>query len=113
MEGFAQVKLQGHEGFDVFASVGLLGTDLVGDAGVASGITAGLELNEQRFACAPVLFIAAGVGFKGKLEFVSKNAQFAKSLGTNLLGYFDFLWRLEPFLQGVARQPRALCYCTD
>ena len=102
LEGFAQIELQLHERFDVFASAGSPGADEVGNAGVSTGIATGLDLDEQRPSGAPVLFVALGIGFEGKLELVSKGAQFAKALGPNVLGYFNFLWRLQPFLQGVA-----------
>ena len=54
--GLTQVELQRHEGFDVFASVGPPGTDVVGDAGVATDITAGLDLRKQCACCTPVVF---------------------------------------------------------
>ena len=111
LEGFAQIELQWHEGLDVFASAAAPGTDEIGDSGVATGITAGFDLRKQCACCTPVLFGSQSVGFEGKLELVCKGAQFAKALSPNILGYLDFLGGLESFLQGVARQPCAFCYC--
>jgi hypothetical protein len=67
LERLTQIELQRHEGFDIFASAGTPGSDEVGDAGVATAITAGLDLRKQRLARAPVLFVAAGIGFEGLL----------------------------------------------
>ena len=102
LEGLTQIKPQRHERFDVFASAGSPGADEVGDAGVATAIATGLDLDKQRLTCAPVLFVALSVGLEGMLEFVRKDSQFAIAPGTNLLGNFDFLGGLEPFLYGAA-----------
>jgi len=55
LEGFAQVKLQWDEGLRLFAGAGAPGTDEVGDTGVATGITAGLNLHEQRASRATIV----------------------------------------------------------
>ena len=91
LEGLTQIKPQRHERFDVFASAGSPVADEVGDAGVATAIATGLDLDKQRLACAPVLFVALGVGFEGLLQLVSKDAQFAKFLYTNVLEYLNCL----------------------
>ena len=44
LEGLAQLELQGHEGFDIFASAGSPGSDVVGDTAVAACVTAGFDL---------------------------------------------------------------------
>ena len=41
-----QVELERHKRFDVLASAGAPGTDVVSDAGVASGVAAGLDLHK-------------------------------------------------------------------
>ena len=58
-----ELELQGHEGLDVFASAGPPGPDEVGDAAVAAHVAAGFDLQIQRFAAAPVLFVAARISF--------------------------------------------------
>ena len=110
LEGFAQVELQWHEGFDVFAGVSAPGTDKVRHSAIAANVAAGPDLQKQRPCAAPVLFVSTGIGFEGKFEFRSKGIQFAKALGPHVLGYLDFIWGLQPLLQRVARQPRALRY---
>ena len=102
LECLAQLELQGHKRFEVFACICPPGTDEVGDAAVASQVPAGLDLDKQCPSGAPVLFVAAGIGFEGLLQLLSEGAQFAKALGPNVFGYFDFFGGLEPFLQGVA-----------
>jgi hypothetical protein len=71
LEGLTQVELQGHECFDVFASAGAPGTDVVGDAGVAAGVATGLDLANRRVPCA-CLFGAQGIGFECLLQFGKK-----------------------------------------
>jgi hypothetical protein len=56
LECVPQLKLQGHEGFDVFACIGAPGTDKVSDAALATKVAAGLDLRKQRACCASVLF---------------------------------------------------------
>ena len=47
LECFAQVELERNKRFDAFARVGTPSTNEVGDTGVATGITAGLDLRKQ------------------------------------------------------------------
>ena len=78
LEGLSQVELQGHEGFDVFACICPPGPNKVGDTGIPTGITAGLDLHKQYASRAPVLFVAAGIGLEGLFQFSNKSAQLAK-----------------------------------
>ena len=94
LECFAQLEPQRHECFDIFAGICPPSPDVVGDSAVAAKVAAGLDLDKQCPSGAPVLFVAAGISLEGLLQLLSKGAQFAKSLGPHVLGYFDFLGSL-------------------
>lgn len=53
---------------------------------MAIGMTRWPLVKKQRLASAPVLLVAAGVGFEGLLQFVSKGAQFSEAIGRTYLG---------------------------
>ena len=95
LECLAQLELQGHEGFGVFAGIGPPGADVVGDAAVAAQVATGFDLRKQRACRAPVLFVAAGIGLEGLLQFLNKGPQFAKAFGPNVLGGFNFFGGLD------------------
>ena len=52
--------------------------DEVGDAAVAASVTVGLDLQEQGFASATVLFDALGVGLECQLKLIMKPTEFAR-----------------------------------
>mgnify|MGYP003388890040 CR=1 FL=1 len=75
----AQLKLQGHEGFDVFACAGAPLTDVVGDAAVAACVAAGLDLLKQGFAATTLLSVAPSVSLEGLFQLGNETAKLAIS----------------------------------
>jgi hypothetical protein len=91
LECFAKVELQGHECLAVFARAGAPSMDEVCNAGVATKVTVGLDLHEQRTCRTPITFWAQTVGFEGKLQFVSEVPKLVKPIDSDVFGYLNFL----------------------
>jgi hypothetical protein len=109
LEGFTQIELQGHEGFEVFTSVGAPGADVVGDPGVATCIATGLDLCKQCARRTSVFLWTQRVGFEGLFQLVSEGVKFAVALGPDVSGRFHFFGGLKPFVHRVAGESCALC----
>ncbi len=109
LERLAQLEAHGNEGLGGVGA-GLLtpGADEVGDPAVAAAVALGLDLGEQGPAAAPGMFGTVGVGFEGLLQGGLKRGEFAGAAFSPVSGH-HIAGRLEPFLDRVARQSRALC----
>jgi hypothetical protein len=71
-------NFKGTKALMFFARIGAPGTDVVGDAGVATGIAAGLDLCKQCACRASVFFGSQGIGFECLLQFAHMPTEFAK-----------------------------------
>ena len=110
LKGFAQVELQGHKRFDVFARAGAPGTDEVGDTGVATSISTGLDLHKQCTCAASILFGAQRVGFEGLLQLDNISAELAKPARAVIGRRLHSFWCSQPAPYRVARQSCSLGY---
>ena len=106
LKGFAQREPQRHEGPHGLrlARTEAPLPDEVRHAGIAAGVTLVLDLGKQRARRAPVALGAMRIGRKRLRQPRLEQRQLARPIASSILGTVGYRRRLDPLLDGVARQ---------
>jgi len=85
LEGFTQLEAQGHERFRAgFTRQLAPGAGEVSHCAVATPVLLRLDLNKQRFGCAPAVLGSIGVGRKGLLQRCFKGGELGSANPSSL-----------------------------
>ncbi|MDY7069705.1 hypothetical protein PsexTeo8_62380 (plasmid) [Pseudomonas extremaustralis] len=109
LKRLAKGKGQRHKGVRCLALIPAPGTDKRGELAVATVITLGFDLCQQRLGTAPLLLGTQRVGFKRLLQRAVKRTQLVENGPAQVHRLLGFR-RSDPLANGVARQSGALGY---